>query len=90
MLEISKPRHFPNNGQFWREHYNQKIHVTSGPGEMIVDDARSALDTLDCSKQNLRRLEFQLTDETGTEIDLHHHDKSSSVIFNIQSQQYVF
>ena len=57
---------------------------------MIVDDARSNLDALDCSKQNLRRLEFQLTDETGTEIDLHHHDISFSLIFNIQPQQYFF
>ena len=41
---------------------------------MIVDDARSALDSLDCSKQNLRRLEFELTGELGIEIDLLHHD----------------
>ena len=43
---------------------------------MIVDDARSDLDALDCSKQNLRRLEFELTDETGAGIDLHLHDIS--------------
>ena len=34
----------------------KKIPVTSGPGEMIVDAARSALDTLDCSTQKLKAL----------------------------------
>ena len=54
---------------------------------MIVDDVRTDLDALGCSKQNLRRLEFELTDETGAEIDLHHHDISFSLIFNTQPQQ---
>ena len=65
----------------------KKIPVVVPQGQMIVDDVRSGMDTLDCSKQNLKRLEFQLTDELGNEVDLHHHDISFSLIFNIQPAQ---
>ena len=78
---------FRTLGSFGERTVIKKIPVTVPQGQMITDDVRSGMDTLDCSKQNLKRLEFQLTDEWGTEVDLHHHDISFSLIFNIQPSQ---
>ena len=78
---------FRTLGSFGERTVIKKIPVTAGPGQMILDDVRSGMDTLDCSKQSLKRLEFQLTDERGNEVDLHHHDISFSLIFNIQAPQ---
>ena len=78
---------FRTLGSFGERTVIKKILVTVGQGQMIVDDVRFGLDTLGCSKQSLKRVELQLTDERGNEVDLHHHDISSSLIFSIQSSQ---
>ena len=75
---------FMTLGTFGERTVIKKVPVTAGQGQLIVDDNRSAMDVLDCSKQSFKRLEFQLTDETGEELDLHHHDVSFSLIFSIQ------
>ena len=59
------------------------VPVTSGPGTMIVDQSMSGNDFLDCSKQTLRALHFQLKDVHGNIINLHGGHVSFSLIFDI-------
>ena len=48
---------------------------------MIYDDAVLGIDYLDCSRQSLSRLEFQLKDVHGYYSNLHGNHWSFSIIF---------
>ena len=54
---------------------------------MILDDTRSSLDVLSCSRMTLRRLEFQLTDGEGNQLDLQGQDVSFSLIFSLHQKE---
>jgi hypothetical protein len=49
----------------------EKIPVIANPGELIFDKITSSSDYLDCSRQILRAIQFQLKDVVGNVIDLH-------------------
>ena len=49
----------------------KKVPVRANFNEMIYDDAVLGIDYLDCSRQSLSRLEFQLKDVYGNYINLH-------------------
>ena len=59
----------------------KKVPVRANSNEMIYDDAVLGIDYLDCSKQSLSRLEFQLKDVYGNTINLHGNHWSFSLIF---------
>jgi len=59
------------------------IPVTAGPNHMIFDQVMSGNDYLDCSKQTLRMLEFQLKDVHGNLVPLHGSHLSFSLVFDI-------
>ena len=75
------------SGSFGERTIIKKIPVTVPSGQIILDDVRSALDLLSCSRQTLRRLEFSLTDEYGNELDLQGHNVSFSLIFSIHPKE---
>ena len=74
---------FNTLGSFGERTIIKKVPVTAQQNEMILDDTRSGNDMLSCEKQTLKRLEFQVTDELGTVLDLSNHDVSFSLIFSI-------
>ena len=59
------------------------IPVTAGPGFMIFDQGLAGNDYLDCSRQTIRTLEFQLKDHRGNAIPFHGSNLSLSVIFDL-------
>ena len=59
----------------------KKVPVRANFNEMIYDDAVLGTDYLDCSRQSLSRLEFQLKDVYGNYINLHGNHWSFSIIF---------
>jgi hypothetical protein len=59
----------------------KKVPVSSSFGILINDRITSTHDFLDCSKQNLRLLEFHLKDVSGNYIPLHGADCSFSIVF---------
>ena len=59
----------------------KKVPVRANFNEMIYDDAVLGIDYLDCSRQSLSRLEFQLKDVYGNYINLHGNHWSCSIIF---------
>ena len=59
------------------------IPVTAGPGYMIFDQVTASNDYLDCSRQTLRTLEFQLKDVHGNLVPLHGSHLSFSLVFDI-------
>ena len=59
----------------------KKVPVRANFNEMIYDDAVLGIDYLDCSRQSLSRLEFQLKDVYGNYINLHCNHWSCSIIF---------
>jgi len=59
----------------------KKVPVRGNYNEMIYDDAVLGIDYLDCSRQSLSRLEFQLKDVYGNYINLHGNHWSFSIIF---------
>ena len=59
----------------------KKVPVRANFNEMIYDDAVLGIDYLDCSRQSLSRLEFQLKDVYGNYINLHGNHWSFSIIF---------
>ena len=59
----------------------KKVPVRANFNEMIYDDAVLGIDYLDCSRQSLSRLEFQLKDVYGNYINLHGNHWSVSIIF---------
>ena len=81
--------HSPNLGNFNTVGPNgergiiKSIPVTSGPGTLIVDQGLNGNDFLDCSRQTLRALSFQLKDVHGNLINLHGGHVSFSLIFDI-------
>ena len=78
---------FKTLGSFGERTIIKKVPVTAPQGELIIDDTRSGFDILDCSRQTLRKLEFQLTDERGNTLDLHTHDVSFSLIFSLHTKE---
>ena len=60
----------------------KKVPVTAGYGEMIHDQSVIGIDYLDCSKQTLSRLGFQLKDVFGNTINLHGQHWSFSIVFS--------
>ena len=59
----------------------KKVPVRANFNEMIYDDAVLGIDYLDCSRQSLSRLEFQLKNAYGNYINLHGNHWSCSIIF---------
>ena len=59
----------------------KKVPVRANFNEMIYDDAVLGIDYLDCSRQSLSRLEFQLKDVYGNYINLHGNHWSFNMIF---------
>ena len=59
------------------------IPVTAGPSFMIFDQVTSSNDYLDCSRQTLRTLEFQLKDVNGNLVPLHGSHLSFSLVFDV-------
>ena len=78
---------FMTSGSFGERTIIKKIPVIASPGQMILDDTRSSLDLLTCSKQTLRRMEFVLTDEKGNELELFGQDVSFSLIFSLHTKE---
>ena len=60
----------------------KKVPVTAGYGEMIHDQSVIGIDYLDCSKQTLSRLGFQLKDVFGNTINLNGQHWSFSIVFS--------
>ncbi len=60
----------------------KKIPVTAGHGEVIFDQTVTGMDYLDCSRQTLSRVSFQLKDVFGNIIDLHGNHISFSIVFS--------
>ena len=50
---------------------------------MIIDQAMSGNDFMDCSKITLKQLEFQLLNEDGKIVPLHNANISFSLVFDI-------
>ena len=59
------------------------IPVTAGPNYMIFDNTMAGNDYLDCSRQSLRTLEFQLKDVHGNLVNFHGSNLSFSLIFDV-------
>ncbi len=59
----------------------KKVPVRANYNEMIYDDAVLGIDYLNCSRQSLSRLEFQLRDVYSNIINLHGNHWSFSLIF---------
>ena len=51
--------------------------------ELIFDKITSSSDYIDCSRQTLRALQFQLKDTVGNVIDLHGANISCSLVFDM-------
>jgi hypothetical protein len=60
----------------------KKIPVNANYGEMIFDQSLVGIDYLDCSRQTLSRLSFQLKDVFGNLVDLHNQHWSFSIVFS--------
>ncbi len=60
----------------------KKVPVTAGYGEFIHDQTVVGIDCLDCSKQTLSRIGFQLKNVYGERINLHGHHWSFSIVFS--------
>ena len=59
----------------------KKVPVTATYNEMIFDQAVIGSDYLDCSRQTLSRLEFQLKDAYGKIVELNDNHWSFSLVF---------
>ena len=60
----------------------KKVIVTSGYGNIITDSLLNTDDFTDCSRQQLKTLDFRLTDVYGNPMNLHGSNISFSVVFN--------
>ena len=60
----------------------KKIPVNAGYGEMIFDQSVVGIDYLDCSRQTLSRIGFQLKDVFGRVVNLHGNQFSFSIVFS--------
>ena len=59
------------------------IPVSAPPNHMIFDQVMATNDYLDCSRQTLRTLEFQLRDVNGNLVPMHGSHWSFSLVFDI-------
>jgi len=59
------------------------IPVSAPPNHMIFDQVLAGNDYLDCSKQTLRTLEFQLKDVYGNLVPMHGSHWSFSLVFDV-------
>ena len=60
----------------------KKVPVLANYGYMVIDQAMSTNDFLDCSKQTLQTLEFHLKTAKGIYVPLHGAHVSFSLVFN--------
>ena len=60
----------------------KKIPVNAGYGEMIFDQSVVGTDYLDCSRQTLSRIGFQLKDVFGRVVNLHGNHFCFSIVFS--------
>jgi len=60
----------------------KKIPVNASPGDLIFDQTVTGMDYLDCSRQTLSRISFQLKDIHGNLVDLHGNHFSFSIVFS--------
>ena len=60
----------------------KKIPINGQPGAIIYDSEQTGVDHLDCSRQTLSRISFQLKDNYGTIINLHGIHWSFSLVFS--------
>ena len=60
----------------------KKIPVNASPGDLIFDQTVTGMDYLDCSRQTLSRISFQLKDIHGNIVDLHGNHFSFSIVFS--------
>jgi hypothetical protein len=60
----------------------KKIPINGQPGSIIYDSTQTGVDYLDCSRQTLSRISFQLKDNFGTIINLHGVHWSFSIVFS--------
>jgi hypothetical protein len=60
----------------------KKIPVNVGYGEMLFDQSVVGIDYLDCSRQTLSRIGFQLKDVFGRVVNLHGNHFSFSIVFS--------
>ena len=77
----------PNLGSFdtvspFSNNVIKKIPVTVPYGYMIIDQNSNTIDFLNCSRQTLRTLEFNLKDSRGRFVDLHGMNISFSIVFH--------
>ena len=85
--------HSPNVGHFNAIGPNGEssilkvIPVTAGPGCQIFDQVVSGIDYVDCSRQSLRTLEFQIRDVYGNLIPFHGSNLSFSLVFDVLDVQ---
>ena len=62
------------------------IPVSAPPGSMILDQVVAGNDYLDCGRQTLRTLEFQLKDVHGNLVPFHGSNLSFSLVFDVVSE----
>jgi hypothetical protein len=60
----------------------KKIPVTAGPHQMIFSNVTSSSDWLDCSRQTLKTLQFELKDSNDNNINFHGSHVSFSLSFD--------
>tara|TARA_B100000513_G_scaffold195689_1_gene127003 strand:+ start:363 stop:1259 length:897 start_codon:yes stop_codon:yes gene_type:complete len=60
----------------------KKVPVTAGDNEMIFDRVSSSNDYLDCSRQTLKTIEFELKDGKGNIVPLHAGHVSFTIVFD--------
>ena len=60
----------------------KKIPVNAGHGEVIFDQTITGMDYLDCSRQTLSRISFQLRDVYGNIINLNGKHISFYIVFS--------
>ena len=60
----------------------KKIPVNAGHGEVIFDQTITGMDYLDCSRQTLSRISFQLRDVFGNIINLNGNHIFFSIVFS--------
>ena len=60
----------------------KKVPVTAGDNEMIFNNVASSNDYLDCSRQTLKTIEFELKDAKGNIVPLHAGHVSFTLVFD--------
>ena len=77
----------PNLGSFdtiasFSNNVIKKVPITQPYGYMVVDQTGTNNDFLDCSRQTLRTMEFNLKDSRGRFVNTHGMNVSFSIVFN--------